>query len=61
MASRSQARSVYQVIDEIDDKAFVSQGAVNAVYGMGFDTMKIKKRKKQQPVSDFEIVKDIDE
>lgn len=61
VASRSQARSVYQVIDEIDDKAFVSQGAVNAVYGMGFATMKIKKRKKQQPISDFEIVKDIDE
>ncbi len=24
-------------IDEIDPNAFVSQGAVNGVYGMGFD------------------------
>ncbi len=61
VASRSQARLVYHVIDEIDDKAFVSQAAVNAVYGMGFETMKVKKRKKQEAFSDFEIVKDIDQ
>jgi yitT family protein len=60
VASRSQARSVYRVIDEIDDKAFVSQAAVNAVYGMGFERMKTKKHKKQHEPSDIEIIKDID-
>ena len=40
IARRSEAHSIYQVIDEIDPNAFVSQGAVNGVYGMGFDRMK---------------------
>ena len=34
IARRSEAHSIYQVIDEIDPNAFVSQGAVNGVYGM---------------------------
>ena len=46
-ARRSEARSIFQVIDEIDPNAFVSQGAVNGVYGMGFDRMKVAHRKKE--------------
>ena len=34
------------MIDEIDPNAFVSQGAVNDVYGMGFDRMKVAHKKK---------------
>ena len=41
IARRSEAHSIYQVIDEIDPNAFVSQGVVNGVYGMGFDRMKV--------------------
>ena len=47
IARRSEARSIFQVIDEIDPNAFVSQGAVNGVYGMGFDRMKVAHRKKE--------------
>ena len=46
IARRSEAHSIYQVIDEIDPNAFVSQGAVNGVYGMGFDRMKVAHKKK---------------
>jgi yitT family protein len=46
IARRSEARAIYQLIDEIDPNAFVSQGAVNGVYGVGFDRMKVSHRKK---------------
>ncbi|MCR5076522.1 MAG: YitT family protein [Prevotella sp.] len=46
IARRSEARSIFRVIDEIDPKAFVSQGAVTGVYGIGFDRMKVSHRKK---------------
>lgn len=46
IARRSEANSIYQVIDEIDPNAFVSQGVVNGVYGMGFDRMKVPHKKR---------------
>ena len=46
IARRSEAHSIYQVIDEIDPNAFVSQGAVNGVYAMGFDRIKVSHKKK---------------
>ena len=46
IARRSEAHSIYQVIDEIDPNAFVSQGVVNGVYGMGFDRMKEPHKKR---------------
>ena len=46
IARRSEAHSIYQVIDEIDPNAFVSQGVVNGVYGMGFDRMKVPHKKR---------------
>lgn len=46
IAHRTEARLIYQIIDEIDSSAFVSQGSVNGVYGMGFDRMKVGRRKK---------------
>lgn len=48
IARRSEAHSIYQVIDEIDPNAFVSQGAVNGVYGMGFDRMKVAHKRKEE-------------
>ena len=46
LARRTETREIFQVIDEIDPEAFISQSAVNAVYGIGFDRMKVGKRKK---------------
>ena len=46
IARRSEAHSIYQVIDQIDPNAFVSQGVVNGVYGMGFDRMKVPHKKR---------------
>ena len=46
LARRSETRDIFRVIDEIDPEAFVSQSAVNGVYGIGFDKMKVGCRKK---------------
>ena len=46
LARRTETREIFQVIDQIDPEAFVSQSAVNGVYGIGFDKMKVGKRKK---------------
>lgn len=45
IAHRTEARTIYQIIDDIDPAAFVSQGAVNGVYGIGFDRMKVSRRR----------------
>ena len=46
LARRSETHDIFSVIDEIDPEAFVSQSAVNGVYGVGFDKMKVGSRKK---------------
>lgn len=45
LARRAETREIFQVIDQIDPEAFVSQSAVNGVYGIGFDKMKGKRKK----------------
>lgn len=40
IARRSESRGIFEVVNDIDPKAFVSQSAVSGVYGMGFDKMK---------------------
>lgn len=37
--------TIFRIIKSIDEDAFVSQGAVNGVYGKGFDHVKIKMKK----------------
>lgn len=37
--------SIFRIVKSIDEKAFITQGAVNGVYGQGFDTMRIKRIK----------------
>ena len=44
VARRAEATELYRRIKEIDDKAFISQSVVRAVYGEGFDELKIKKK-----------------
>lgn len=41
IARRTEARGIFQVVNDIDPKAFVSQSAVSGVYGMGFDHIKV--------------------
>lgn len=37
--------NIFRIVKSIDDNAFITQGAVNGVYGKGFDTMRIKRIK----------------
>lgn len=37
--------TIFRIIKSIDEDAFVTQGAVNGVYGKGFDKVKIKMKK----------------
>ncbi|MCM1437215.1 MAG: YitT family protein [Prevotella sp.] len=40
--------TIFRIVKSIDDKAFITQSNVNGVYGKGFDTMKIKFKKKHE-------------
>ena len=51
LAKWSQSNRIFQIINEIDPNAFVSQSAVIGVYGEGFDTMKTKKLRKDNSVN----------
>lgn len=44
MAKKRQSTNIFRIISDIDPKAFVSQSAVIAVYGEGFDHIKVKKK-----------------
>ncbi len=39
--------TIFRIIKSIDEDAFVTQGAVNGVYGKGFDKVKIKMKKRE--------------
>ena len=43
LAKKSQSNTIFQIINDIDPRAFVSQSAVIGVYGEGFDHFKVKK------------------
>ena len=40
-----EARQVYQMINDIDEEAFITQSQVMGVFGKGFDKLKVKHRK----------------
>ena len=44
LAKRRESAKIFQLIDEIDPTAFVSQSAVIGVYGEGFDRFKVNHR-----------------
>ena len=46
LAKKYESQHIFFLIKMIDPNAFVSQGAVNGVYGMGFDRMKVAHKKK---------------
>lgn len=43
--------TIFRIVKSIDEEAFVTQGAVNGVYGKGFDKVKIKMKKHTGPDS----------
>ena len=45
LAKRRQSNQIFQVINEVDPTAFVSQSAVIGVYGEGFDHFKVRGKK----------------
>ena len=50
LAKQRESNKIFQLIDEIDPHAFVSQSAVIGVYGEGFDRFKVKRRHAPKPV-----------
>lgn len=40
--------TIFRIVKSVDDDAFITQANVNGVYGKGFDTMKVKMKKKLQ-------------
>ena len=38
--------TIFRIVKSIDDQAFITQGNVNGVYGKGFDTMRVRMKKK---------------
>ncbi len=43
---RMESVTIFRIVKAIDDNAFITQGAVNGVFGKGFDTMRVKMKKK---------------
>lgn len=37
--------TIFRIVKSVDEDAFITQGAVNGVYGQGFDKVKVKLRK----------------
>jgi uncharacterized membrane-anchored protein YitT (DUF2179 family) len=42
LAKKRQSATIFQLINDIDPAAFVSQSAVIGVYGEGFDHFKVR-------------------
>ncbi len=47
LAKKNESHKIFQLINEIDPKAFVSQSAVIGVYGEGFDKFKVRTKRYQ--------------
>ncbi len=53
LAKKREAVTMLRMIKRIDSNAFVSVGAVNGVYGEGFDPIKVKAQKHDQEKLEF--------
>lgn len=40
--------TIFRIVKSIDENAFITQANVNGVYGKGFDTMKVRLKKKKE-------------
>lgn len=43
---RIESVTIFRIVKSIDEKSFITQANVNGVYGKGFDTMRVKMKKK---------------
>lgn len=48
LAKRNESHKIFQLINEIDPHAFVSQSAVIGVYGEGFDKFKVRTKRYEE-------------
>ena len=48
LAKKNESGRIFDLINEIDPAAFVSQSAVIGVYGEGFDRFKVRQKKSSQ-------------
>ena len=55
MAKRRESRVIFQLINDIDPNAFVTQSYVQGVYGEGFDKFKVHSSKKPAPLNDSQL------
>ncbi len=51
-----EAPGIMRLVKGIDDDAFITQGAVNGVFGKGFDFYKVKIKPKKQPANDIDNI-----
>lgn len=51
--------TIFRIVKMIDPEAFITQANVNGVYGKGFDTMKIKIKKKHDDAGYYEHQQEI--
>lgn len=51
--------TIFRIVKAIDPDAFITQGNVNGVYGKGFDTMKVKLKKKKPEAAYHEHQQDV--
>ncbi len=47
LAKKRESQKIFQIINDIDPHAFVSQSAVIGVYGEGFDKFKVRAKRYQ--------------
>lgn len=52
LAKQRQSHTIFQLIEEVDPEAFVSQSAVIGVYGNGFDKIKHRNKEKKEGSSE---------
>lgn len=52
IAKKSESSFIFDLIDEIDPDAFVSQSAVIGVYGQGFDRMRVRKKMRLNEINE---------
>lgn len=54
MCRQYESVTIFRIIKSIDEHAFITQTKVNGVYGEGFDTIKLKLRRKPADASSWE-------
>ena len=48
--------TIFRIVKSVDERAFITQGAVNGVYGQGFDKVKVKMKKLNTPAADSRLI-----